>query len=192
MRWARRIPASAPRTVRYHSYDPPMSTDHEDEVIAKYTELANNPQKDYGWGTGLPNCRRHGYRDAWVDRLPPEVFEGSAAGGCPFVLGPIAEGDTVVDIGCGVGADVCIAADMVGPAGRVYGVDITPAMIRKAQEHVDACGLTGRVTLLRGAPHWPRLTGGTHEGVAWPQRIPPESVDVVISNNAINLMDRKA
>mmetsp|Transcript_131329 Transcript_131329/g.227320 ORF Transcript_131329/g.227320 Transcript_131329/m.227320 type:complete len:170 (-) Transcript_131329:1130-1639(-) len=168
-----------------------MSTSGQEEVVALYTELATNPAKDYGWGTGLANSLQYGYRDAWVARLPPAVFEGAAAGGCPFELGPIAEGSTVLDIGCGVGADVCIAANMVGPRGRVYGVDITPAMVAKAREYADASGVSDRVTILQGSPHWPQLTGGTHEGVTWPMLIPPGSVDTVISNNAINLMDRK-
>jgi ubiquinone/menaquinone biosynthesis C-methylase UbiE len=56
----------------------------------------------------------------------------AAAVGNPFSLGPIHTGETVVDIGCGSGADACVAALMVGQEGKVFGFDCTPAMVEKA------------------------------------------------------------
>jgi arsenite methyltransferase len=79
-------------------------------VQALYTELALHPEKDFGWGKGQDNARSLGYCQQWLNRLPAVVWESAAAVGNPFSLGPINLGETVVDLGCGAGADLCIAA----------------------------------------------------------------------------------
>ena len=75
------------------------------EIMDLYTKLANQPEHDYGWGTGPENAKALGYKAEWVDGFPSKVFESDAAGGCPFTLGDITEGMHVVDFGCGAGAD---------------------------------------------------------------------------------------
>ena len=161
------------------------------EIKDLYTELASNPAKDYGWGTGKENARGLGYPAELIDSFPPEVWESNAAGGYPFSLGEISAGDTVVDIGTGAGADVCVAAHLVGPEGKVIGVDITPAMVEKTRTNAAACGFADRVTVVEQCFEFPRLIGGSRNGKDWPTIIPRESVDVVISNNVINLMAAK-
>ena len=69
------------------------------------------------------------------------MWGSAAAVGNPFSAGTPHAGETVVDVGCGAGADVCIAALLVGAAGKVYGFDATPAMVAKASANALAAGL---------------------------------------------------
>jgi len=147
-----------------------------EQVRLLYTELAQNPEKDFGWGKGKENARTLGYADEWLNRLPDIVWESAAAVGNPFSLGPIHAGETVIDIGCGAGADACIAAILVGREGKVFGIDCTPAMITKASENANACG-------------FPQAVFQEAEMTELP--LPDCIADVVISNGAINLAENK-
>ena len=51
-------------------------------------------------------------------------------------MGDIHEGESVLDIGCGTGVDAMIAATMVGPAGRVVGVEMSSEMVEKANQNI--------------------------------------------------------
>ena len=147
-----------------------------EQVRLRYTELAQHPEKDFGWGKGKENARHLGYAEEWLNRLPDFVWESAAAVGNPFSLGPIHAGETIVDIGCGAGADVCIAAMLVGKGGKVFGIDCTPAMITKASENVTASG-------------FPQAVLQEAEMTELP--LPDWAADVVISNGAINLTEDK-
>lgn len=146
-----------------------------DQIRSLYTELALRPDKDFGWGKGKENARRLGYDAVWLERLPEPVWESAAATGNPFSLGQIRAGETVLDLGCGAGADVCIAALLVGSEGRVIGLDTTPAMGEKARRNVQLAGLANVEV---------------HE--ADMARLALPDIDVVISNGAINLTLDKA
>ena len=63
--------------------------------------------------------------------IPDVVWESAAAVGNPFSVSPVQKGQTVNDLGCGAGADACVAALLAGAAGRVIGIDCTPAMVSK-------------------------------------------------------------
>ena len=103
------------------------------QLIALYTKLADKPDSEFGWSKGKTNARQSGYSETWLDRLHDAVWESAAAVGHPFKLGEIVSGEAVLDVGCGAGADACVAALQVGNTGKVIGVDCTPAMINKAQ-----------------------------------------------------------
>jgi arsenite methyltransferase len=104
----------------------------EEDIRSLYTRLALHSEQEFGWGRGKENARGLGYDGEWLERLPEVIWESSAAVGNPFSIGPIRPGETVIDLGCGAGADVCVAALLVGPRGHVIGVDVTPAMVEKA------------------------------------------------------------
>jgi len=142
------------------------------ELLDLYTRLAHEPGADFGWGRGKGNARTLGYAEAWLDRLPDEVWASAAAVGNPFGLGPVNAGETVVDVGCGAGADVCIAALLVGPSGTVIGVDCTPAMVDKAAVMADSLDLK-QVAIQKAEMSALPLADATAE--------------LVISNGAINL-----
>ncbi|HVL81573.1 MAG TPA: GNAT family N-acetyltransferase [Actinomycetota bacterium] len=101
--------------------------------------------------------------------LPPTLGLGD-----PVALAAVRRGETVLDLGSGPGRDLLAAAAAVGPSGRAIGVDMTPEMLDRARSAVS--GLPN-VTLLQG------------ELEALP--VPCSSVDVVISNCVVNLVEDK-
>ena len=150
---------------------------HLDQIRALYTELAETPHKDFGWGKGKANARSLGYADEWLKRLPDPVWESAAAVGNPFSVNLIGNGQTVVDLGCGAGADACVAGLLVGDHGRVIGVDCTSAMITKARANAATAGFS-QIEF--------------HEADMTDLPLPDACADVVISNGAINLSKDKA
>jgi len=142
------------------------------QIIELYSELAAHPHKDFGWAKGLENAKAHGYAKAWFEALPSQIWDYCAAVGNPFSLGEIAPGSTVLDLGCGAGVDLLISALTVGKEGKAIGVDITPLMVEKARHHAKLAGFSNVEVL---------------ECSFDAMDIKDESVDVVISNGAINL-----
>lgn len=146
------------------------------QVIALYTDLALHPHKDFGWEKGIENARSHGYKEEWIKQLPIELWDYCAAVGNPFTLGEFPAGSTVLDLGCGAGVDVCVAALLVGESGKVIGVDITPLMVQTARRHANDAGLNNVEVVEAGLEALP---------------FEDESVDIIISNGAINLTPSK-
>jgi ubiquinone/menaquinone biosynthesis C-methylase UbiE len=110
--------------------------------------------------------------------VPDGSVESFAGVANHFSLGRLDPGQTVLDLGCGAGTDLLIAAQMVGPEGRAIGIDMTPAMLHRARESADAMGLAN-VEL--------------HEGLIETLPVEDASVDVVISNGVIDLVvDKEA
>ena len=108
------------------------------------------------------------------------VPEGADLGlgcGAPIGLLALRPGETVVDLGSGAGIDAFLAAEEVGPEGRVIGVDMTPQMLERARRNAASAGRTN-VEFREG-----RL-----------EALPVEdgSVDAVTSNCVINLVPDKA
>jgi arsenite methyltransferase len=145
-------------------------------VQAKYTEVAECPEQGFHFHTGRPLAAMLGYPDEWIDALPAGAVESFAGTGNPFEFGPLNPGEQALDIGCGAGLDSLIAARMVGPTGRVLGIDMTPAMLAKAARNAAQAGLTN-VAFRRG--YMEELP------------VPDGSIDVVISNGVINLTTDK-
>ncbi|HLV58610.1 MAG TPA: methyltransferase domain-containing protein [Natronosporangium sp.] len=112
------------------------------------------------------------YSDADRAELAPGVLEASLGCGNPLAVADLRPGDTVLDLGSGAGGDVLLSARRVGPAGRVYGLDMTEEMRQLAR----ANAARARVTNVE-------VLAGTIERVP----LPDASVDVVISNCVINL-----
>jgi len=146
------------------------------QIIKLYTELAQNPQKDFGWAKGLENAKVHGYKEKWIKTIPSQVWEFCAAVGNPFKYANIKKNDIVLDLGCGAGVDVLVASQLVGERGKVIGVDITPEMVALARKHAKLFN-ANNVTILESS----------FDAID----IEDESVDVVISNGAINLTSCK-
>lgn len=170
-----------------------VPVDDAQAIRALYTELALKPDQNFGWGTGPANAANMGYKE-YMAKLPNEVFASNAAGGCPFALQDkvdawIKPGMTVVDFGSGAGGDVCVAGSLVGPEGKVYGIDATPAMIELAMKNIERCGFTDHCTIIEGTPEWPQVSGGTRKGKLWESKIARKIADFVISNNVINLLN---
>jgi SAM-dependent methyltransferase len=146
------------------------------QISEKYSEVALTPDKGFHFHTGRPLARMNGYDDAVVDSLPEPTIESFAGTGNPFSMGDLNPGETVLDIGCGAGFDTLIAAQQVGPSGRVIAVDMTPDMLTKAKRSAEQMGLTNV---------------DFREGLAEDLPVDDESIDVVISNGVINLCPDK-
>ena len=146
------------------------------DIQEKYTEVATSPELEFHFHHGRPLAKILEYSDDLLEGLPEAAVESFAGVGNPFSVGKIAPGETVLDIGSGSGFDCFIAAKMVGPTGKVIGVDMTDAMLEKSRETADALGLTQLEF---------------KKGFAEELPAPDGSVDVIISNGVLNLTPDK-
>src|SRR5215208_4023100 len=112
-----------------------------EQVRDKYREVATDPHRAFHFHTGRPLAARLGYDQRAVDALPDRAVESFAGVGNPFSLRRLQAGEHVVDVGSGAGFDSFIAAGQVGPSGHVVGVDMTPEMLTKSRETVEALGV---------------------------------------------------
>jgi ubiquinone/menaquinone biosynthesis C-methylase UbiE len=99
-----------------------------------------------------------------------------AGTGNPFAMGELAAGERVVDVGSGGGIDSLIAAQMVGPTGKVLGIDMTPEMLENARASAAESGIDNvefREAYIEELP------------------VPDGWADVVISNGVLNLTPDK-
>ena len=112
------------------------------------------------------------YDASQTGTLPAEAVNASLGCGNPTALIDLQPGQTVLDLGSGGGIDVLLSARRVGPAGKVYGLDMTDEMLALARENQQKAGATN-VEFLKGEiEHIP---------------LPDNTVDVIISNCVINL-----
>jgi SAM-dependent methyltransferase len=143
-----------------------------EEVKSKYREVACNPRGQFHFHTGRRAAARLGYDTAVVDRMPDAAVESFAGVANPFALRGLEAGEKVVDAGSGAGFDCFIAAQQVGPGGKVVGVDMLAEMLEKARVSARNLGL-GNVEFRAGLIEEMPIEDG------W--------ADVVISNGVINL-----
>jgi SAM-dependent methyltransferase len=147
-------------------------------VSEVYTRVAGDPTGDFHFHRGLTYAvEQLGYDRRELEALPSVATERFAGVGNPLALGRLAPGETVLDHACGAGMDALLAARRVGVAGRVIGVDMTPAMREKATLAAKLAGMSERVSIVPGLL----------------EDLPLEdsSVDVVISNGVLNLSPDK-
>jgi arsenite methyltransferase len=146
-----------------------------DEIQKTYSDVSTKPEEEFIFPTGRHWAEDLGYPPELAN-VPEASVESFAGVANHFVLGGIAEGATVLDLGCGAGTDLLIAAQMVGPAGRAIGIDMTPTMLERARRSAEQMGLDN-VEL--------------YEGLIESLPLEDESVDVVISNGVIDLVPDK-
>jgi len=105
-------------------------------------------------------------------QIPETALKASLGCGNPTALATLNPGETVLDLGSGGGIDVLLSARRVGPTGKVYGLDMTEAMLALARENQKKAGVENVEFLKDEIEHIP---------------LPDDSVDVIISNCVINL-----
>ena len=147
-----------------------------EEVKSKYREVATDPHGTYHFHTGRYLARRLGYNDEFVKSLPDVAVEFFAGVASPFALRTLSKGEWVIDVGSGAGFDLFVAADQVGPNGKVVGVDMTEEMLAKSRSTAAALKLD-HVEF--------------REGIAENLPVVDEWADVVISNGVVNLCANK-
>ena len=158
-----------------------MEKTHDAEEIqqmtrARFGRIAEDPSSERKFPVGPENAKGLGYNPAEIDALPCGVTESFAGVGCTIGIGPINDGETVLDLGCGAGLDTFLAARRVGPRGRVIGIDMTPEMVRKADKNRRELGMEN-VEFRQGSIEQLSVEGN--------------SVDLVLSNGVINLCPDK-
>jgi SAM-dependent methyltransferase len=157
--------------------DIPVDVDVLREEIRKtYTDVSTDQDQDFIFPTGRSWAQELGYPEPQLSRVPDATVESFAGVANHWPLGDIEAGAVVLDLGCGAGTDLLIAAQMTGPTGRVIGVDMTASMLQRARASADEMGLSN-VEL--------------HESLIESLPLEDASVDVVISNGVIDLVPDK-
>lgn len=146
------------------------------EVRHHYAEVAEDPHGEFHFHTGRAATTRLGYHDTLLAGLPEACIEAFAGVANPFAFGLPDAGGRVVDIGSGGGLDAMVAARAVGSAGEVVGVDMTPAMLRRARDNAAVAGIDNV---------------DFREGFAEELPVGDGWADLVISNGVLNLVPDK-
>jgi len=150
-------------------------------VRARYGEIARKgtsccgPSCGGGAADAAGLSRRAGYGEEELAAVPEGANLGLGCGN-PQAIAGLKAGETVLDLGSGAGFDALLAARVVGPGGRVIGVDMTPEMLARARENARKAGVEQVEFRLGEIEHLPVADG---------------TVDVVISNCVINLSPDK-
>ncbi len=172
---------SEPATPATEVVRPPESDERVQAVRDRYAHIAEGTVSGC-CGASASGCASEpavslgiGYDASELASVPAEANLGLGCG-APLGLLALKPGETVLDLGSGPGLDVFLAARQVGAAGRVIGVDMTPAMLERARANAAKIGLAN-VEFREG-----RL-----------EALPVESgtIDAVTSNCVINLVPDK-
>jgi SAM-dependent methyltransferase len=148
-----------------------------DEIRSIYARVAAEPSGEFHFHRGPDYAAEFLHYDrALLAQLPDDSTASFAGMANPHRMGPLGEGAVVVDVGCGAGMDLMLAAKSVGPRGRAIGVDMTEAMADKARASARAAGLENVEVRLGDAMSLP---------------IDDASADAVISNGVLNLTTDK-
>jgi SAM-dependent methyltransferase len=147
-----------------------------EEIRRTYTDVSTDQERDFIFPTGRGWARELGYPEPELSRVPDATVDSFAGVASHWELGRIEPGAVVLDLGCGAGTDLLIAAQMTGAGGRAIGVDMTPAMLERAAASAHAMGLAN-VEL--------------HEALIESLPLADASVDVVISNGVLDLVPDK-
>ena len=158
-----------------------LSTEDKERIVEgirkKYAEASVTPQNLFNYPTGREGLEGLGYDSKIVKSIPKPVIDSFLGVGNPFSLGPIDEGETVLDIGCGGGFDLIFAAIMVGSKGNVTGIDVTPEMLELSKKNLQEASIENVTLRQTNAEELP---------------FPDNNFDVIISNGVLNLIPEKA
>ncbi len=145
-------------------------------VGERYGEVATAPDGSFNFPVGRDFAEAVGYPADLLSQLPDTVSRSFAGvAGLPKWL-DLEPGMTVVDLGCGAGLDTMVAAGMVGPDGRVFGVDYSPEMVELARRNAAEAGFTNVEIIQAPVEHIP---------------LDDTIVDAVIANGIVNLSPEK-
>jgi len=145
-----------------------------ESVRSKYGAVAESTLSSNDAGVKAV-AEAFGYSAEELTSIPAEANMGLSCGN-PTATAHLRAGEVVVDLGSGGGLDVFLAARMVGPQGRAIGIDMTPAMIERANANAESGGYTNVEF---------------HQSTIDNIPLPDASVDCVISNCVLNLAPDK-
>ena len=147
-----------------------------EEIRKTYADVSVDPGTERIFPTGRGWARELGYPEPELSRVPEASVASFAGVANQWLLGRVQAGEVVLDLGCGAGTDLLIAAQMTGPGGRAIGIDMTREMLARAAASAEEMGLAN--VLL-------------HESLIESLPVADRSVDVVISNGVIDLVPDK-
>ncbi len=154
-----------------------ISTEEIQQAVRKkYAEVSCSVAGKFRYLTGKAGAAALGYDLSALSDLPDEVSDTFCGVGNPFALGPLYSGETVLDVGCGAGLDMILASRLVGPAGGVCGIDLTPEMVEKARANFVRAGANNASAVVASSEAIP------YDG---------NTFDVVTSNGVLNLSPLK-
>jgi arsenite methyltransferase len=145
------------------------------EIRKKYASVSTEPEQHFVFPTGGSWAEDLGYPEELAN-VPESAVQSFAGVANPFSLGRIERGARVLDLGSGAGTDSLVAAQMVGPEGRVTGIDMTPEMLAKARAAAGEMGAANVEFVEAEAERLPFADA---------------SFDIVISNGVIDLVPDK-
>jgi SAM-dependent methyltransferase len=145
------------------------------EIKKKYASVSTEPEQHFVFPTGGSWAEDLGYPEELAN-VPESAVQSFAGVANPFSLGRLEPGARVLDLGSGAGTDSLVAAQMVGPEGRVTGIDMTPEMLANARAAAAEMGATNVEFVEAEAERLPFADA---------------SFDVVISNGVIDLIPDK-
>jgi arsenite methyltransferase len=167
------------------SADAPATADVRETVREKYAAAARQVAEQGSLccaPVALTNADRTEvfgstlYDGAETQGATASAVTASLGCGVPTAVADLHEGETVLDLGSGAGADVLISARRVGPTGRVIGLDMTDEMLELARANATEAGIEN-VEFVKGYIEEIPLPDG--------------SVDVIVSNCVLNLSGDK-
>jgi arsenite methyltransferase len=146
-------------------------------VRDRYAAVASEPQGHYSFRVGRAFAEALGYPPELLDSLPASAVEAFTGVATPILRADLQPGETVLDLGCGGGLDLALAARAVGPTGRAIGVDMAEPMVERAMATIRALGLD-----------WAEARVGYAEALP----VPDASIDCVVANGILNLSPDKS
>src|SRR5215468_8857036 len=115
-----------------------MSDSILEQVQSKYAAVASSTlSSDYAGVREVAEA--FGYTPEELASIPADANMGLSCGN-PTAFAKLRPGETVVDLGCGGGIDVLLAAQKVGPTGRAIGIDMTDEMLGRARNNAEKAG----------------------------------------------------
>ncbi len=161
----------------------------KDSVKERYGEIARSSENEAGGGSCCGDVidpfdliqpqsqsTMMGYSAEEIGSVPVDAVMGLGCGN-PQAIAALRPGEVVLDLGSGAGFDSFLAARQVGESGKVIGIDMTPDMIKRAQENA-----------AKGAFENVEFRLGEIEDMP----VDDNSIDVILSNCVINLSPDKA
>lgn len=146
------------------------------KVSRKYAEISCSIKDRFKYPTGREGARLLGYDLSSSEEIPEAAIASFCGVGNPFTHGEIQEGETVLDVGCGGGLDLFVAAKMTGPGGKAAGIDLVPKIAENARNKIKNMGLANCEVKEAGSESLP---------------FKDNEFDIVISNGALYLSPLK-
>lgn len=145
-------------------------------VAERYSCVATSPDEKFNFPVGRKFAESVGYESTVLDGLPKGMWESFTGAGNPQAFVDAKAGESVLDLGCGAGLDLYLYSQKVGPKGKLYGLDLSQAMLDKASQNLSELGVTNVEWLNASADNIP---------------LSDNSLDLVTANGIYNLSPDK-